>query len=63
MSNRQVSPLELKNAINDTQTQLANLVNTLYKGFEETNQQVQNMRIELEKLKNPPKEAKPPKVK
>jgi len=51
MSQRQFTPLEVKNAINDTQTQLANLINTLYKGFEETNQQLQNMRIELEKLK------------
>ncbi len=54
--NRQVHPLELKNAINDTQTQLSNLVNTLYKAFEQQNQQLQGMSAQLEKLT--PKSAK-----
>ena len=54
--NRQVHPLELKNAINDTQTQLSNLVNTLYKAFEQQGVQMQGMSAQLEKLT--PKSAK-----
>ena len=55
----QVHPLELKNAINDTQTTLQNLVNTLYKAFIQQNQQLTIVQQELQKLKPIPMKKTP----
>ena len=58
MSDRQNADIEIKNAVNDTQTQLSNLTKMLYDRLMQKDQLIQNMRIEIEKLKNPPKEKK-----
>ena len=55
----QVHPLELKNAINDTQTTLQNLVNTLYKAFTQQNQNIQVLEQELQKLRPIPTKKTP----
>ena len=56
--NRQFSSMELENLANGKLRELSNILNLLHNGFEEQNKQLQNMRIEIEKLKNPPKEKK-----
>jgi len=55
MSQRQNSPIEIKNAINDSQAQTANLTALLYNMLMQKDQQIENMRTEIEKLKTPPK--------
>ena len=54
MSNRQFSIIELQNIINDKQREISNMVNLMVNGVNDLNKQLENQRIELEKLKNPP---------
>ena len=59
MDQRQVHPMELKNAINDSQNQLTNLVNTLYKAFQQQSQQLTMATQELQRLKVPTPKKSP----
>lgn len=54
-TNKEFSSMELENLANAKLREISNIFNMYRKGLEELNQQLENMRMEIEKLKNPPK--------